>query len=319
MIRGPVAWFPAQHLAGQARVGNQRGGIARAPSDLTDAHRVAGRPCRPTPPPARTEWPCPVPRFRRAPPPDLRAASPARARARRPDRRRGCSRGSRCRRASGSRCRRSAARAAPQRRLDRERDEVRLRIVILADLAVGIGAGGVEVAERRVAEAVRLPVPVQHLLDGELGLAVRVDRVLRVVLGDRHASAARRRSRTSTRTRRRARPRRSIASEQVQRPDDVVAEILAGVGDRLADVGVGGEVDHRVHAVALHDVHQQRAIGEIAAHQRSPLHRPLVSVHEVVEHDRVQAGRRHRFGGLTADVACAPTIRMTEHDSGICA
>ena len=52
--------------------------------------------------------------------------------------------------------------------------------------------------------------------------------------------------------------------------------------------------------------HQQRAIGEIAAHQRPPLHRPLVPVHEVVEHDGFQPGRRDRLGGLATDVAGTP-------------
>ena len=48
---------------------------------------------------------------------------------------------------------------AAVRRLDRQRDEVRLRGVVLADFAVGIGAGGVEVAKRRVAQAVAPAVP----------------------------------------------------------------------------------------------------------------------------------------------------------------
>ena len=55
--------------------------------------------------------------------------------------RRGCSRGSRCRRAWGSRCRtRRPAAALPERGVDHERDQVRLGIVILADLAVRVRA-----------------------------------------------------------------------------------------------------------------------------------------------------------------------------------
>ena len=47
--------------------------------------------------------------------------------------------------------------ARPQRRADDERNQVRLGIVILADLAVGIGAGGVEVAEAAYRQAVISP------------------------------------------------------------------------------------------------------------------------------------------------------------------
>ena len=51
-----------------------------------------------------------------------------------------------------------------------------LRVVVLAELAFGIGAGGVEVAQRDRREPVGPLVVRQRQLDRELGLAVGVDR-----------------------------------------------------------------------------------------------------------------------------------------------
>ena len=70
------------------------------------------------------------------------------------------------------------------RRFDRARDEMRFRLVCLADVAVAIGAGRVEVAQRHVTEGMRLAVPVQHPLDEALGFAIRIDRHLRMIFVD---------------------------------------------------------------------------------------------------------------------------------------
>ena len=64
---------------------------------------------------------------------------------------------------------------------------MRLGIVILADLDFGVGARRVEIAKRRMGEAMRLVVPTEHPLDHQLALAVGIDRLMRRALGDRHA------------------------------------------------------------------------------------------------------------------------------------
>jgi len=56
--------------------------------------------------------------------------------------------------------------------VDRERDEVGLRIVVLTDGAVLGGAGGVEIAEGGETEAMRGGEGFQGVFDVELGLAV---------------------------------------------------------------------------------------------------------------------------------------------------
>ena len=63
-----------------------------------------------------------------------------------------------------------------------QRNDVGLGIVALPDLAVRVGAGRVEVAQRHVPDSVRRFGIPQHPLDHELGVAVRVDRVLRRIL-----------------------------------------------------------------------------------------------------------------------------------------
>ncbi len=62
---------------------------------------------------------------------------------------------------------------------------MKLRVVVLAELAVGIGAGRVEVAERHRAYAVGAVVVRQRAFDGELGFAIGVDRARRMIFGDR--------------------------------------------------------------------------------------------------------------------------------------
>src|SRR6516162_1735276 len=54
---------------------------------------------------------------------------------------------------------------APERGIENEGDEMRLRIVRLADLAGGIRPGGIEIAERRIGETVGEPVPMERPLD----------------------------------------------------------------------------------------------------------------------------------------------------------
>ena len=49
--------------------------------------------------------------------------------------------------------------------LQDQRDEMRFGVVVLADRAVGRGTGGVEVAQRGVAEAVGVRVVGQRMLD----------------------------------------------------------------------------------------------------------------------------------------------------------
>ena len=71
-----------------------------------------------------------------------------------------------------------------ERDLDDVGDEVGLDAVILAEFLAR--AGGVEVAQVDVHQAVDLVVPVEDLLEHQLRLAVGIDRLLRQPLVHRH-------------------------------------------------------------------------------------------------------------------------------------
>src|SRR5207237_4607707 len=76
-------------------------------------------------------------------------------------------------------------RRATARRLERARDHVDFRRMILAELAIRIGAGGIEVAEPDRADAVRPLEMRQRVFYGELRLATGVDRRRRMRLTNR--------------------------------------------------------------------------------------------------------------------------------------
>src|SRR5262245_617735 len=70
-------------------------------------------------------------------------------------------------------------------RADGERNEMRFGRVVLPDFSVGIGSCGIEITKAGVTQSVCACVPAQDLLDEQLRFAVRTDRSLRVIFGDR--------------------------------------------------------------------------------------------------------------------------------------
>src|SRR5262249_12764353 len=68
---------------------------------------------------------------------------------------------------------------------DHQRDQVSLRRMIFAELAIGIGARRVEISQTDVTHPVGSFVPVEDLLHEQLGCSVRIDRRLWVIFGDR--------------------------------------------------------------------------------------------------------------------------------------
>ena len=128
--------------------------------------------------------------------------------------------------------------------LDRARDHVNLRSVILAELAVGIRTGGVEVAQPDRPDAVR-PLEVrQRMLDRELGLSVRVHRRGRMGFADRrlhrlavHGAGRGEHELTAPLGRHRL--------ERADRPGDVVPVVAGRIPDRVGHRQPRREVHHR--------------------------------------------------------------------------
>ena len=74
-----------------------------------------------------------------------------------------------------------------RRRHQGARNEMRLGVVALARLAIGIAATGIEITQRHEADAVSHVKVTAQLLHHQFGVAIRIDRPLRRLLGDRHA------------------------------------------------------------------------------------------------------------------------------------
>src|SRR5262249_47639209 len=131
------------------------------------------------------------------------------------------------------------------------------------DGAVGGGAGGVEVAQGGVAPAVGAGVVGQGVLDRQLRIAVGVDGLLRLVLGDGHALGD---------------PVGGAGAggdeggglgppQRVRglgRVDEVVLVIPGGVAHRLADQGGGREVDDRLDPVGHQGVVEPLHLRQVA-------------------------------------------------------
>ena len=184
-------------------------------------------------------------------------------------------------------------------RLQHERDQVRLGMMVLAQLTAR--PGDVEVAQRDRGEAVGARLVGEHPIDRELRVPVRVDRPVRRVLGDQVDV------RLAIRRRRRGEhdpldPVRSHRVEQVERADDVAAVValreLDGLGDQRQRREVHDAVDSRhgrvdrlgVEQVDLQELGTGGNGGAVAAVER-------------VEHGDLVAALQQLLGDDRADVA----------------
>ena len=144
-------------------------------------------------------------------------------------------------------------RALARRDVDGHGDEVRLRVMILADRAVFGCAGGIKIAEDRETEAGRRREGFEGNFDVELGLAVGVNGNLRKVLVDgqrrRHAKGRARRGEDKF-----LHAHSEHRVEQVQGGRAVVEVVFDGVGDGFADVTEGREMHDRFDFLGDEDV-----------------------------------------------------------------
>src|SRR5882672_12411586 len=124
---------------------------------------------------------------------------------------------------------------------------MRLGVVQFADLAVFIGAGSVEVAEADIVKVVSTTVSFESIFEGQLGGAVGVyglaGRLFRDgnLVGHDVDGAGGRENEL---------PHLGIddSIEQGERSHNVVLKIFSRIGDRFADISVGGKVHDCVNA-----------------------------------------------------------------------
>ena len=195
--------------------------------------------------------------------------------------------------------------ALAQRHLQHQRDEVGLRPVVLADVALRVRAGGVEVTQAAAGHVVQAVHPGEHALDHVFALAVGAAGLHRLVLAD--GQALRLLVEVGGGGEDEARdPLFGGGLQQVAAGQHVVAQVAPGPLHALVDQGVGGEVQDAVVALAVEEPSQGVGLQQVAMDEaRRRMHSLAVAVDEVVADRDLVAARDEQIGHVAADVACA--------------
>lgn len=184
-------------------------------------------------------------------------------------------------------------------------DEVRFRIMRLADLAGHVCAAGVEVAQRDKMNPVRNGRPVEHPLHGELGFAVAVGGVRRVSFQNGNAL----RLAVGGRRGRKDDVLHAVLDHALQhrpRTAEVVVVILERIDHALADLRVGGKVDDRVDLLGREHMVAEFLVADVALIEpRLGMHRSPEARLQIVRHDNVVAVVDQLIHGVAANVARA--------------
>ena len=174
--------------------------------------------------------------------------------------------------------------------------------MILADLAVRIGAGRVEIPERDPLEGMSARKVRQRPFDGQLALAVAVDRPaagaiseIGVSRGSPYVAHVDENTNCSTDS-------AAIASRTPQRAADVVAEIPGRFPDRLAHVEERGKVHHGGNPMA-HGSRSRTArdIGDVALDELTIADGLAMPGDQIVERNDPVAGAVERLARVAAD------------------
>ena len=187
---------------------------------------------------------------------------------------------------------------------DRNRDQMRLRIVVLAKLPFRVGAGSVEVTQGRPSQPMDVPIPMQQPFDHKLRLAIRIHRLLRMILGDWNGDAlaiggasGREHNCPDTVGLHRF--------EQIESTGYVITEVAPWRLHRFTDVREGREVQDGGDTVLLEHTIKRGAVRDIGLNERAPLYRFLVATIEIVKDDWCQACLGQAFGGMASDITGA--------------
>ena len=173
----------------------------------------------------------------------------------------------------------------------------------------GVGAAGVEIAQRERAKPVGAAIVGEHALDHPFRGAVGIDRRAGVAFGQGLAVgvAVDRAGRGKHQA---IAARLAHRFQQRQRAGEVVDVVFLRIGDGLADQARCREVHHRDDVVLREGARQRGLVGEVAGHQRAG-DELAVAGGEIVENHGVIAGRRQRPAAMRADVA-----RAAGHQNG---
>ena len=162
-----------------------------------------------------------------------------------------------------------------------------LRLMALTQFAVGIGTGGVEVAQAHRFQSVSHLVIRQHLLDHPLAASVGVDGILGMILVDgcpqRFAENRRRGRKDEV-----VDPMRDHRIQQILGLEHVVEVVLGRLAHRFADLDMGGEMQHAVEARGPEQLIQQVPFAQIPQYEASALDRVTVAGGQIVQHRHLE-------------------------------
>ena len=182
-----------------------------------------------------------------------------------------------------------------------EWNQVRFRVVLLAQPPFGIGAGGVEVTQGNARQVVNLVEPAQQPFHHRFGFAVRVHGLDGEILPDRRGMGIaihRRRGREHDVLH----ARLDHGGEQRERAAHVVLEVARRLAHRFADLGERGEMDGGVKAPLAHEIGQSAAVREVQLVQSVRGDVVTVSFREIVHHRNVVALLEQQAHRVGADV-----------------
>src|SRR5579883_3130998 len=170
----------------------------------------------------------------------------------------------------------------------------------LAQHALGIGAGGVEITQRHVTQAVGMRVIFDHLLDDELSAAIWADRPLRIIFRDRQPSrhpicgaGAGKDDGPNARF--------HAGVEQLLRTADIRVVIFRGLFDRFADVSERGEMKDGVRSIMTQRLEEPRAVADIAFDKVAPATEFAMSGRKIVVNDGIESDGLQQLAGVTSD------------------
>ena len=94
-------------------------------------------------------------------------------------------------------------------------------------------------------------------------------------------------------------------TEHLVHRGDVVADVLAGVADRLTHVGVGSEVKRAFDVVFSDDAGYEVVFAGVTLFERSILDGPVVAFGEVIENDGIESVELQFLTRVAANIACS--------------
>ena len=191
------------------------------------------------------------------------------------------------------------------RDLQDDGDEVRFRIMRLADLAGHMRAAGVEVPQRDKMDAVCNGSPVEHPLHRQLRVAVAICGMRRVGLENRHTF----RFAVGRGGRGKDDVFDAVLDHRLQhrpRAAEVVVVVLERIYHALADLGVCREMDDCVDLFAGKDVVAEFLIADVALIEpRLRMDGFAEAGFQIVRHDHIVTVVNKFVNGVAADVTSA--------------